>query len=745
MHSASLPTVSSGVRPGPPLLYESPPKVPELSVHVPFRSQPLLVSGTDAYRRGEYVYQDYLFDDHGADTDPLPEIGISPAAGDVLYPTGKDYAGNAADLVEFRVLPTRDSLVYRITLNTTIRSDAAAVGIGIDRDRRGDAAVPWPKNAGVLSPGLDAFITAWGTGGEVAVRPKDGTKLSRIVRLPSGAVEMSVVTNQMTIRVPRALPGMDPGRSTWRYVAGVGLWDNHEFTQVLSGGQPSRTQPAASGDRFESVPAIFNLAFRFDEPRGVPGLPAYGSALGYGSWFEEDQARTLADNSSGRFFVDVDFAALYLKTDRWLHTPGVDQARIHASGLRIPEGIQDAYPSYGGRLQPYMLHLPRRSPGLPGITFALHGNTATYTQYAVYSPRYLLQIGDQRNSIVVTPLGRSTSGWGTQREFFEVWADVAHRFRFDPYRVALSGYSAGAVGTFRLAVRYPDLFGRAWPIVGAARGLDTSTSAVMDGTTVSGGSSNDAPMLGNVRWIPFMAWNQVVDELAPYAGIRLAQARFDELGLRGQTWSFPVGEHFTLALSDHWEAAIGFLGESRVKRDPSRVDYAITPITWIPDEGLVADHAYWVSGVRLRDHSVRDDTSTARGYVAAKSRAFGEGDPIPTKIVSAHTGRPYPATIDGTGWKGLRSEPRSNAIDVDIRNLSGVTIDGRRARLTGERPLTVKITSDGGARIRLVLPFFAETRAREKGRSVPANSVTVGRSGAVFTVTTGVRTFVISR
>ena len=59
-------------RPGPPLLYQQPPAVSPLSVTPPFEAAPLLVSGTDAYRGGEYLYQDYLFDDRGADTVPGP-------------------------------------------------------------------------------------------------------------------------------------------------------------------------------------------------------------------------------------------------------------------------------------------------------------------------------------------------------------------------------------------------------------------------------------------------------------------------------------------------------------------------------------------------------------------------------------------------------------------------------------------------------------------------------------------------
>src|SRR3954454_20845571 len=82
---------AAGVRPGPALLYAKPPAAPQLTSSAPFAARPLLVSGTDAYRSGEYVYQDYLYDDHGADT--KPGLGNSqslsaPTAGDVQYPAG---------------------------------------------------------------------------------------------------------------------------------------------------------------------------------------------------------------------------------------------------------------------------------------------------------------------------------------------------------------------------------------------------------------------------------------------------------------------------------------------------------------------------------------------------------------------------------------------------------------------------------------------------------------------------------
>ncbi len=68
--ASSLPSVSSGARPGPDVLYASAPSAPQLENRNPrFNASPLLVSGTEAYVNGEYLYQDYLYDDYGSNTD----------------------------------------------------------------------------------------------------------------------------------------------------------------------------------------------------------------------------------------------------------------------------------------------------------------------------------------------------------------------------------------------------------------------------------------------------------------------------------------------------------------------------------------------------------------------------------------------------------------------------------------------------------------------------------------------------
>src|SRR3954463_11000989 len=121
--SSSLPSVASGHRPGPDVLYAAPPTAPQLENTGEWRAPPILVSGATAYRDGEFIYQDYLYDDHGArfTRDPGdPRSGddtFSEPNGTYRYPTDPAFAQNAADLVEFRVKRSTDSTLFRLTLN----------------------------------------------------------------------------------------------------------------------------------------------------------------------------------------------------------------------------------------------------------------------------------------------------------------------------------------------------------------------------------------------------------------------------------------------------------------------------------------------------------------------------------------------------------------------------------------------------------------------------------------------------
>ena len=235
--------------------------------------------------------------------------------------------------------------------------------------------------------------------------------------------------------------------------------------------------------------------------------------------------------------------------------------------------------------------------------------------------------------------------------------------------------------------------------------------------------SNTNPLLENVRWLPYMNWVGLQDQLVPYPGPTAQQNRFDQLGLRSTLETFQ-GEHFTLALLDEWGAASDFLGDARVERRPSRVDYAFMPGADRARLGLVHDHAYWVYDLRARDESGDPQTDPARAELSARSQAFGEGAPTTERVTGTGTeGRPSPSAIRGTRWTGIRSAPERNRLVLRLDNIRRAKIDGRGARLDGDRPLRVRIASDGDGRARLELPLPDDaTASRIDGPPVPSGA-----------------------
>src|SRR5690242_14370960 len=152
-------------RPGPDVLYGAPGVAPQLENVGVWSAVPILVSGASAYRAGEFLYQDYLYDDHGANGgvrdpgDPRTSgDSFSEPNGTYTYPTDPAYAGNAADLVELRVKPTSGATAFRITLNTMKDPSLVATTIAI-----GDSDTPqqFPHGANATAP-AQWFVTVHG-------------------------------------------------------------------------------------------------------------------------------------------------------------------------------------------------------------------------------------------------------------------------------------------------------------------------------------------------------------------------------------------------------------------------------------------------------------------------------------------------------------------------------------------------------------------------------------------------------
>src|SRR3981081_3472404 len=145
-----------GPRPGPDILYSNAPVAPQLQNTGPWKAPPILVSGAEAYQRGEFLYQDSLLDDSGAAGTPDPNDPFNPAAnlfsprhGTLTYPTDPVFANNAADLVELRVKPLSSTTAFRVTLSTLKDPERTAftIALGNSPDLK-----TWPYRAGVAAP-----------------------------------------------------------------------------------------------------------------------------------------------------------------------------------------------------------------------------------------------------------------------------------------------------------------------------------------------------------------------------------------------------------------------------------------------------------------------------------------------------------------------------------------------------------------------------------------------------------------
>jgi len=334
-------------RPGPSVLYDSPAVAPQFENGPGWSADPLLVSGATGYEDGEFRYQDWVYDDHGADTSPTrtpptaqPSNTVyGGATGDYVYPTDDEvYRHNAADLLEVRcrvVDAPADSdrdeeVAYRITLNTMVEPDAAIVALGIDTGADNvtvsgnDGAVEdWGYGLGDLGAPVEHRVVTWGTGAEL-----DGEALG------DDRVSVDTERNQLEVRVPIEPPATDgsgvggggESGAAWRHYCVTGIHDGDgAFAPVAN--RPSADQPG--GVNGSDAPPVFNVGFRspdqepmgapqFDEDTGpgdllgeVEETQLNGSrAVGFGHWREHGQAKALADRLLLGFHADIDFAKL---------------------------------------------------------------------------------------------------------------------------------------------------------------------------------------------------------------------------------------------------------------------------------------------------------------------------------------------------------------------------------------------------------------------------------------------------
>jgi pimeloyl-ACP methyl ester carboxylesterase len=692
-----------GPRPGPAILYADAPRAAQLENTGIWQAPPILVSGASAYRRGEFLYQDYLYDDRGAQLLPEPldphlkkEL-FARGAGTVSYPSDPVYANNAADIVELRIRRQANSTAFRLTVNSLLDPEklAFSIAIGNSTDSRS-----FPFGANVKAP-AEYFLTVHGTQA-VLTDAQTGSAI-----LPAPTVSVDLLRRQFQVDVPAA--AWNPGRNVVRIAAGAGLWDAAKGRYLAPALASSSTTPGGAGLALNPA-AFFNVAFRFNESSDG----ALGPALGDSNWRERAQAAALAAGDIRPFYANVDFAKLADKIDDELsgQPQGVPLTgtinRIFASKVESKQGVDFSVPcgtqlsckgEYLGQLQPYSLYLPVKPAPITGygLSLLLHSLAANHNQYAGTSNQTLLGERGQGH-LVATSLGRGPDGWfieDTEADVFEMWADIARHYPLNASLATVSGYSMGGYGTFMFATRYPDLFGAAH----ASAAGPSFGYWFPPADPASGDATNMANMLPSLRHLPLMVWTQQLDEGLSSFGAHATQQRLADLGYRHRVDTFPAAEHLTLYLHDNYQDSAAFLGDAVAQRDPAHITFVANPAMDFASRQLISDHAYWVSEI-----GVRDLTTTPRGTVDVTSRAFGTVDPVASPLqttlgilLGKLGAQAYVSQFMTWGQPALA--PVADKLEIRVRNVAAFKVNMQRAKLSCNAILSVD--TDGPVTIAL--------------------------------------------
>jgi hypothetical protein len=521
----------------------------------------------------------------------------------------------------------------------------------------------------------------------------------RLVADHKATVKLFRKRRQIEVRIPHR--AWNPKRRSVRLWAGFGLWDTAGKRYLLPQSSADSTHPGGAGTA--SAPAaFFNVAFRTHEPAQKP-TEGNDVLVNAAWWRDRTQGTALAAGDISALHADVSFGKLARRVrDNSAVPRSGAMDRILPTHFELAQGADFSQAclsqpancpgQYQGRLQPYAIYIPHmaRPAGGYGLTLLLHSLSANYNQY--YGSRNQSQFGERAvPSIVITPESRGPDedyeNYGAA-DVFDVWADVAGRYKLDPAVTDITGYSMGGLGSLKLGSQFPDLFARSQPTVGFE-------------------TNND--VLASLRNVPVLMWNNNGDELANDVLYNTTASKLESLGYRYELDAFrPCANpacsplfpnHLQLAVNDEFAPAAKFLGAATAERNPAHVTYVLDTARNHAKIQLVGDHAYWVSGLALRDPGQTGATGDPTGQIDAVSHGSGASDPAPAitqpgagQLTGGNLG-PIEFTSRTKTWAAPTPGPRANVIDITATNLSKASIDVQRASV--DCSVKLNITTDG--------------------------------------------------
>ena len=674
---------------------------------------PTRLGGTAIYSAGEYVYQDYLTDDHGADDgrdrerldtlDPLKELEprtyrldvIAQVVGDEFgvdgppLISGKPMYGDAsipdalrreADIEEARVAADATHLHFLVRTNGMTVTPGTAVVILLDTETGGSYAAP-----GSITTGAEWAFLAAGT--QMLASTFKGAPVACGAAC-SVATNAAGFVNALEIGIARAFLGAVPG------TLGVGIATG--VVNAAADGLADISTGTATAD-------LINVAFRSDEPVRIR--------------MDREQALAMLAGSIDRFFATVDLSKLTGgATETFAPGPGYYD-RIYISDSPV---VRETHESgeYQGVFQHYGLYIPTKyRPDEPNpATVWLHPRSSGNAHLAgAWVPGIIRQLGEYRGNVIISPSARGSSTWWVGRgheDFRESWDDAMASYSIDPDRVYVAGHSMGGFGSYLVGLIYPDRFAAAFPIAGPTQ----PGGWLGVGDPIEPQDDNDINaefmfnLLENARNLPYVIYQGTTDELVWYPGIARTALRFTELGYRHRFYTFPGQDHYSPLIVDEYADAARYLDTFRRNENPAHMTYKVWPALERAVESVrlpagtldyTFDGSYWVDGLTVRTGDPTDPAT--RGIFDA----ITEGRGVPTVLALpdagvASVGQTSPYVMTGIQWLQTSEGTPANAFAMTLTNIATAELDVARMGLLVGLPITATVSTDGPATLRLI-------------------------------------------
>jgi poly(3-hydroxybutyrate) depolymerase len=193
-------------------------------------------------------------------------------------------------------------------------------------------------------------------------------------------------------------------------------------------------------------------------------------------------------------------------------------------------------------IMPYRTYVPKAYNGSKPfpLIIALHGLGGTEDSFFDNYGAGLPPLVESHGYILATPLGYRVDGsygWGlgnppadpatrrtqdfSEQDVMQVLQRMRQMYKIDEGRIYLLGHSMGAIGTWKIAPKYPDIWAAIAPISG----------------------SGAVATLEKIRSVPEIIVHGDADPTVPVTGSRTMVAKLKELGVEHQYVEVPGGLH----------------------------------------------------------------------------------------------------------------------------------------------------------------------------------------------------------